>query len=126
MVEDVFSVASAPAATTPGGPGKTPPAFYPPRDGAGKDADTVASTNGAEVEGRAWIKYPPRKPVTVLLQPEEKLLELPKPKTARAVLNALGLKECTALVIREQELLTPDRAVAPGDHLIVRKVTSSG
>ena len=62
----------------------------------------------------------------VLLQPEEKMVELPKAKTARAVLNALGLRECTALVARDGELLTPDRAVAPGDSLIVRKVTSSG
>ena len=78
----------------------------------------------ADVTG--WVKHPPRPPVQVLLQPEEKMMEIPKAKTARAVLNALGLRECTALVIRGGELLTPDRAVAPGESLIVRKVTSSG
>jgi len=62
----------------------------------------------------------------VLLQPEEKEIELPKAKTARAVLIGLGLRECTALVIRDGQLLTPDRAVAPGERLTVRKVTSSG
>jgi sulfur carrier protein len=72
------------------------------------------------------LRHAPRPPVTVLLQPEEKTLELTKAKTVRAVLTALGLRECTALVIRGGELLTPDRAVAPGESLIVRKVTSSG
>ena len=76
--------------------------------------------------GSGWIKRPPRPPVRVLLQPEEREIEIPKAKTARAVLTALGLRECTALVARDGELLTPDRAVAPGDRLLVRKVTSSG
>ena len=64
--------------------------------------------------------------VTVLVQPEESLLFLPRPKTARQLLEALGLAEETALVAREGQLLTPDRRVWPGDNLLVRKVTSSG
>ena len=88
-----------------------PPVYHPP---CGK----------AEASG--WIRYPPRPPVRVLLQPEEKTVEIPRAKTALAVLNALGLRECAALVIRGGELLTPDRAVAPGESLIVRKVTSGG
>ncbi len=64
--------------------------------------------------------------VTVLLQPEEKILELPNPKTARQLLAALQLREETALVAREGELLTPDRRLYAGDSLLVRKVTSSG
>ena len=87
-----------------------PPAYHAPPDKA--DA--------------GFVKYPPRPPVRVLLQPEEKTLEIPKARTARAVLNALGLRECTALVIRDGELLTPDRAVAPGESLIVRQVASRG
>ena len=64
--------------------------------------------------------------VRVLLQPEEKILTIPRSKTARQLLNALGLREETALVARDGELLTPDRAVYNGDSLLVRKVTSSG
>lgn len=88
----------------------SPPSFYPSR----------------EETREGWVKRPTRPPVVVLLQPEEKEIELPKAKTARAVLSALGLRECTALVIRDGQLLTPDRAIAPGERLIVRKVTSSG
>ena len=67
-----------------------------------------------------------RATVSVLLQPEEKELTLPRPKTARQLLEALGLRVCTALVAREGELLTPDRAIYSSDRLLVRKVTSSG
>ena len=42
------------------------------------------------------------------------------------LLKYLGIRECTALVARGRELLTPDRAVLPHDNLLVRKVTSSG
>lgn len=71
-------------------------------------------------------KYPPRKPVTILLQPEEKIITLIKVKTVMAVLKALNLPSCTALVARNNELLTPDRAVYAGDNLLIRKVVSSG
>lgn len=64
--------------------------------------------------------------VTVLLQPEEKHLSLPRPKTSRQLLEALGLAEETALVVREGQLLTPDRRIWPEDALLVRKVASSG
>lgn len=64
--------------------------------------------------------------VRVLVQPEEKMMELPRPKTARQLLAALGLREETALVARDGELLTPDRRIFTGDTLLVRKVTSSG
>ncbi len=69
-----------------------------------------------------------RKPavVHVLLQPEDKHLEIPKVKTARQLLAALSLREETALVARGDELLTPDRHIWPGDQILVRKVTSSG
>ena len=64
--------------------------------------------------------------VTVLVQPEDKTMEMPRPKTARQLLAALGLREETALVARDGELLTPDRRIYPGQSLLVRKVTSSG
>src|SRR5699024_2772954 len=66
--------------------------------------------------------------VTVLLQPEEQVLEIPrhKVKNVKQLLKYLGIRECTALVARGRELLTPDRAVLPHDSLLVRKVTSSG
>ena len=65
-------------------------------------------------------------PLTVLVQPEEKHLSMPRPKTSRQLLAALGLAEETALVAREGQLLTPDRHIWPGDNLLVRKVASSG
>jgi len=64
--------------------------------------------------------------VSVLVQPEHEERVLKRPKNAQQLLNALGLRSCTALVAREGELLTPDRAIYPGDRLLVRKVTSSG
>ena len=39
--------------------------------------------------------------VTVRVQPEESLLSLPRPKTARQLLEALGLAEESALVARQ-------------------------
>ena len=69
--------------------------------------------------------------VTVLLQPEEQVLEIPRHKVKNvkhvpAELQYRGHRERTALVARGRELLTPDRAVLPHDNLLVRKVTSSG
>ena len=66
--------------------------------------------------------------VTIRLQPEEQIIEIPrhKVKTVKRLLLYLGIRECTALVARGRELLTPDRAVLPHDKLLVRKVTSSG
>ncbi len=64
--------------------------------------------------------------VTVLLQPEEKTFEMERPKTSRQLLEKLGLREETALVVRDGQLLTPDVRIYGGDSLLVRKVTSSG
>lgn len=65
-------------------------------------------------------------PVTVILEPEGKTVLLPKARTARQVLAALDRRPLTALVIRDGELLTPDRAVAAGDTVRVRAVMSAG
>jgi sulfur carrier protein len=64
--------------------------------------------------------------ITLLLQPEGKELALPRPKTVLQLLGRLGIRRGTALVIRNGALLTPDRAILPGDHITVRVVTSSG
>ena len=64
--------------------------------------------------------------ISVLLQPEEKELILPRPKNVQQLLKTLGLGSCAALVARDGELLTPDRAVYSGNHILVRKVISSG
>jgi len=66
--------------------------------------------------------------VRVLLQPEEKRIELPrhKVKTVLRLLDALAIRPGTAIVARGSELLTPDRLTEPGDELLVRKVTSAG
>lgn len=66
--------------------------------------------------------------LTVLLQPEEQRVVIPrhKVKTVGNLLAYLGLRPCTALVARGRELLTPDRHTRANDELLVRKVTSSG
>lgn len=64
--------------------------------------------------------------ISVLLQPEEKLITIPRPKTVLQLLKKLEIKPGTALVIRDGGLLTPDRHIFPEEHLTVRIVTSSG
>ena len=64
--------------------------------------------------------------ITVILQPEEKSFAMPRPKSALMLLRKLNIRPGTALVIREQSLLTPDREILPNDVITVRIVTSSG
>ncbi len=64
--------------------------------------------------------------ITVELVPPGKTLSLPRPKTARQLLEALDLMEEGALVARNGKLLTPDRHIWPDDHLLVRVVASRG
>lgn len=64
--------------------------------------------------------------VTVHMLPSGRTQILPRPKTVLGLLNKLGVKPGTALVIRDNGLLTPDREVLPGDELTVRLVVSSG
>ena len=64
--------------------------------------------------------------ITLLLQPGGQERTLPRPKTVLQLLGRLGIRRGTALVIRDGVLLTPDRAILPGDHITVRVVTSSG
>jgi sulfur carrier protein ThiS len=88
----------------------------------------VVSTNdqkGCVMSTKDTAQYVPAT-VSVFLQPDDKELTVPRPKNAQQLLQTLGLRSCTALVAREGELLTPDRAIYAGDRLLVRKVTSSG
>ncbi|MDR0339007.1 MAG: hypothetical protein LBH65_01885 [Desulfovibrio sp.] len=64
--------------------------------------------------------------ITVLLQPENKEFAMPRAKTARQLLERLGLRPGTALVIREETLLTPDRRIYADERITVRVVTSRG
>ena len=64
----------------------------------------------------------------VLLQPEEKSIDVPrhKAKNVLRLLEHLGIRKGTAIVARGGELLTPDRALYANDEILVRKVTSAG
>lgn len=64
--------------------------------------------------------------ISVLLQPDEREISMPRPKTARQLLEALNLPEESALVARDGELLTPDRHIWPDEHILVRVVASRG
>lgn len=66
--------------------------------------------------------------ITVRLQPEEKVFELPRAqcKNVGQLLKTLGLRQATAFVARDGILLTPDVPLYPQQTLLVRKVMSSG
>lgn len=64
--------------------------------------------------------------ITLHLEPEGKIMDFPRPKTAAQLLAALGQPLETALVARDGELLTPDRHIWPGDEILVRIVASRG
>ncbi|MUM76321.1 hypothetical protein GKC30_01585 [Pseudodesulfovibrio sp. F-1] len=64
--------------------------------------------------------------ITVRLEPDNDVVELHGTKTVLAVLNRLKLRSTMAIVVRDGQLLTPDRRLAPGQTLMVRKVTSAG
>lgn len=64
--------------------------------------------------------------ITVHLEPQGKSLSMPRPKTVWQLMNRLGLKPCSALIIRDGGLLTRDREIFPNDVITVRSVVSSG
>lgn len=66
--------------------------------------------------------------VHVLLQPEEKELQIPRrqAKTVAQLLRLLGLRPSSALVVRDEQLLTPDLPLYPGQKVMVRSVMSRG
>ena len=63
--------------------------------------------------------------VTVTLQPQNETQTL-KARSVRQLLNIVKARPNTVLVIRNGELLTPDRKLSHGDEIIVRTVVSSG
>lgn len=66
--------------------------------------------------------------LTVLLQPDEEIIEIPrkKAKNVARLLIHLGIRPYTALVARDGIPLTPDQPLYPKQHILVRKVMSSG
>ncbi len=66
--------------------------------------------------------------LTVLLQPEEETHIIPrhKAKNVARLIQFLGLRPYTAMVVREGIPLTPDVPLYPNQTVIVRKVMSSG
>lgn len=64
--------------------------------------------------------------IIVHIEPGGKWLSLPRPKTARQLLQALDLPEEGALIARDGKLLTPDRHIWPDDEIFARIVASRG
>ncbi len=64
--------------------------------------------------------------IRIRVEPQGEVLEFPSLNTVLQLLNKLGLTATQALVIRQDSLLTPDRKLAQGDEIVVRKVISAG
>ena len=64
--------------------------------------------------------------VTVRMEPKGDVVEFPRLNTVLQLLSKLGLRTNDALVIRGDELLTPDRRLHYGDTITVRLVMSRG
>ncbi len=84
----------------------------------------VPNPNATEIDPVTGFRRPPT--ISVHLQPEEHIFEMPRVKSAGQLLKKLGIRPATALVVRNGELLTPDRPINHADHILVRKVTSRG
>lgn len=67
-----------------------------------------------------------KKFVTINIDPGNRTVTLPWPRTVRQLLRELDLAEGTALVARDGKLLTPDRQIWPDDSLYIRVVISMG
>ena len=64
--------------------------------------------------------------ISVSIEPDGEVREFPSLNTVLQLLNKLNLTPTQALVIRQGGLLTPDRKLAQGDEILVRRVVSSG
>lgn len=64
--------------------------------------------------------------ITLILEPTGGTKTVPRPKTVYQLLNRLAIRHGAALIIRDGELLTPDRAIKTGDTITVRSVISRG
>jgi len=64
--------------------------------------------------------------ITVRMEPKRSTLTFPRLNTVLQLLGKLGLRTNDALIIRGDELLTPDRRLHYGDTITVRLVMSRG
>ncbi len=64
--------------------------------------------------------------ILVHLEPEGKSVTLPRANTVLQLLNKLGRRPGSALIIRDGGLLTPDVQLRPGDVITLRGVGSTG
>lgn len=80
--------------------------------------------NTQEKQQEWQVRTPPT--ITVHLQPANKDIVMPRPKTVMGLLKKLDIKPGTALVIRDGGLLTPDREILTNDEITVRIVISAG
>jgi len=62
----------------------------------------------------------------ILLEPENKVVTLDRAGNVCSLLSRLGIRPGQALVIRDRELLTPDRRLTPEDKITIRKIVSRG
>ena len=64
--------------------------------------------------------------ITVTVSSQSQPLSFPKINTVLQLLQKLDLRVNDALIIRDGELLTPDRRLRDGDQISVRLVVSRG
>ena len=64
--------------------------------------------------------------IFVRLEPKGQEIQVHKASTVLQLLRQLGYGPNSVLVIRNNELLTPDRQLKAGDEIIVRGVSSRG
>jgi sulfur carrier protein len=64
--------------------------------------------------------------ITVTIDGKNQPITYDKLKTVLQLLHNLHLRVNDALIIRDGELLTPDRHLWPGDQITVRMVVSRG
>ena len=64
--------------------------------------------------------------ITIYMDPGDRKMTIPWPKTVGQLLKKLELQEGTALVARDGKLLTPDRHIWPDDAIYIRIVISRG
>ena len=76
-------------------------------------------------DGTAMTEHMPPT-ITLVLEPEGDTRTMERPKTVLQLLNRLKIRQGTALVIRDGQLLTPDRRIEVNDVITVRGVVSRG
>jgi len=64
--------------------------------------------------------------IIVYVEPDNKTLTFQRHNTVLMLQKALGLRVNDALIIRGDQLLTPDSRLNDGDEIRVRKVMSTG